>query len=197
MNLLNLFRKFEEKYRDLKVINSEWYVINCGVFSNCKEVRVRNNNHEYNEEWYRARFVWSLVESNCYPNKNICVEFSIPKGSEGAKSLRADIVIFKDKKWKESYDEWDKKSALPEKLAQNMLIVAEAKDNPNKVESTITKQMGEAMNSYIGEQIFGIYFDNSDNVLLFRKEGTNSIKRYNSEKIIDGENYFFRVISFN
>lgn len=187
MKLIRQFKEFEKKFADLCTITPEWYKNNCGVFSTNKIAQAKDKKGTFSEEWYRARMVWALTESRMYKPENICVEFSIPKGSERAKSLNPDIIVFKSEGWKEVYDKWDKSKALPEELAKEMLVVLEAKDNPSKVESAVTKQLREAMNSFVGEQVFGIYFDNQQDILIFRKEGANPIKRYNPEKFIDGE----------
>lgn len=187
MTILQAFKDFEKKFSDIFEISPEWYRNNCGVFSTNKTAKSKNAKGVFTEEYYRARMVWSLVEAKQYPPENICVEFSIPKGSEGAKSLNPDIVVFKTDAWFAHYKKWDKSKSLPEELAKEMLVVWEAKENPSKVESAVTKQMAEAMNSYVGEQVYGVYFDNQIDILVFRKEGTNPVKRYNHEKIIDGE----------
>lgn len=187
MTLHQAFKEFEKKYSYISEITPVWYKINCGVFSTNKTSNAKNTKGFYSEEYYRARMVWSLVETKMFLPENICVEFSIPKGSEGAKSLNPDIIIFKTDAWKTYYKKWDKSKSLPEELAKEMLVVWEAKENSSKVESSVTKQMAEAMNSYVGEQIYGVYFDNQIDVLIFRKEGTNPVKRYNPEKTIDGE----------
>ena len=187
MSLVKNFKDFEVKFKDIVEIDSNWYLKNCGVFSANKLAKVTDSKGNHSEEWYRARMVWSLVESKMYPSDIICVEFTIPKGSEGAKSLNPDIVVFKTNKWKSHYDLWDKSKSLPEALAKEILVIGEVKADNSKIESAVTKQMGEAMNSYIGEQVFGIYFDNGIDVILFRKQGTNAIKRYNPLKMIDGE----------
>lgn len=185
-NLVSLFNKFEDKYKCLDTIDCNWYKDNCGVFANCKKTKVRSKDGNFTEEWYRARMVWSLVESG-FPKENICVEFKIPKGSQGAKSINPDIIVFKDSSWISVYNSWDKESALPDDLRKNMLIVFEAKVNSKKLVSAVTKQLAEAMNSYIGEEIFGIYFDNEYEILMFSKESTHSIRRYYIDKNIDGE----------
>lgn len=187
LNLTQAFKEFEKKFSDIFEITPEWYKKNCGVFSANKTASSKNVKGIFTEEYYRARMVWSLVETKQYPPENICVEFIIPKGSEGAKSLNPDIVVYKTHAWFKYYKEWDKSKSLPEALAKEMLAVWEAKDNPSKVENSVTKQMAEAMNSYVGEQVYGVYFDNKIDVLVFRKEGTNPVKRYYPEKIIDGE----------
>lgn len=186
MNLYQQFEKFENKFESLKELDNKWYKENCGVIANITKKKIISKNNELSEEWYRARMVWSLVELG-YPPENICVEFSLPKGSEGAKSLNPDVIIFKDSTWIELYNKWDKKSTLPDALRRLMLIVMEAKNNSKNLENPIFKQMAEAMNSYIGEEIFGVYFDNEIDLLIFSKEGTHSINRYNISKRINGE----------
>lgn len=185
--IADAFSWFDKKYGGLVSIEPEWYHKNCGVFSTNKTAKAKDSKGNFSEEWYRARMVWSMVETKLYPPANICVEFTIPKGSEGAKSLNPDILVFKTDKWKSHYDLWNKSKSLPEALAKEMLVVFEAKAESSKVESSVTKQMAEAMNSYVGEQVFGIYFDCLADVIIFRKEGTNPVKRHNPEKAIDGE----------
>ncbi|MGG5342098.1 HsdM family class I SAM-dependent methyltransferase [Enterococcus sp. AZ192] len=186
MIITNLFNVFDEKFREITLIDSEWYRNNCGVFANITKKKVFNKEGLRSEEWYRARMVWAMVEFG-YPSENICVEFTIPKGSEGARSLKPDIIVFKTKKWRVIYDNWDKKTSLPDELRENMLLVMEAKDNSQKVENAVFKQIAEAMSSYIGEEVYGIYFDNEDDVLVFSKEGTHPINRYYLDKTIMGE----------
>ncbi len=186
MNLSDIFKKFEEHYKDVRQIDSKWYEENCGVFAKCKKANTIGKNGTRTEEWYRARMIWSLVELG-YPPENICVEFSIPKGSDGAKSLNPDVIIFKNENWKPIYDAWDKESSVPNELRKLMLIIMEAKVDDSKVLSAVTKQLSEAMNSYIGEELYGVYFDNKEEPIVFVKELTHPIRRYYNNKIIDGE----------
>ncbi len=179
MQLVEAFREFEAKYKSLKRITATWYKTQCGVFSNNKDSNTKNKNG-YSEEWYRARMVWSLVKTNYCDPENICVEFSIPKGSKGANPLKPDLVIFTDADWKKEYNHWkDKDTKLPESLAKKMLLVGEAKSNVNEVTSAVTVQMSEAMNSAVEcKEVYGLYFDCLDDILLFKKVGNHSIQRY-------------------
>lgn len=188
MTLEDYFIEFETKYSQIEEITREWYWKTLKVSAYNITTAPKDSKGKRSEEWFRARFVYALVKSKMFPSNTICVEFVIPKGSEGAKSLNPDVLIFKDDTWKGVFDSWDKNSVLPEELRKSMLVVCEAKNNTRNVETAVTKQMGEAMNSYIGNQVFGVYFDNRIDPLIFIKEGTNSIKRYNPSKNIDGEN---------
>lgn len=188
MQMIEAFREFEKKYATLKKITTTWYKRNCGVFSNNKTANVKHKNGEYSEEWYRARMIWSLVNAKHFDPEKICVEFIIPKGSEGAKALQPDIVIFTDSNWKKEYDKWDREAKLPESLAKKILMVAEAKDNVNEIEKAVMKQMAEAMNSAIAcKEVYGMYFDCKDDILLFKKEGNDAIKRYYIDKQLIGD----------
>ena len=188
MNLIDKYEEFKNTFTGNFTIDPAWYLSNCGVFSKNKTAKALAAHGNYSEEWYRARFVWSITQLGLFPKENIMVEFAIPKGSPGSKSLEPDLIVFKDNSWKSHYDSWDKMSAMPETLREQMLMVGECKNNHKQVVSAVTKQMAEAMNSYIGNEIFGIYIDDALDVLLFKKEGTYSIKRYDSGKSADGEN---------
>lgn len=183
---MELYKRFDEKYKELKQIDAQWYKDCCGVYAKCKKSKTIAKDGTRSEEWFRARMIWALVESG-YPAENICVEFSIPKGSEGAKSINPDVVIFKNKNWKIIYDDWDKESYLPNELRKLMLVVMEVKANDTKVTSAVTKQLSEAMSSYIGDELYGIYFDNKEEPIIFLKELNHPIRRYYNNKIIDGE----------
>lgn len=188
MNIIDKFNEFKTTFPGDFTIDPSWYLTNCGVFSKNKTAKAIAAHGNYSEEWYRARFVWSIVQLGLYPKENIMVEFAIPKGSPGSKSLEPDLMIFKDNSWKSHYDSWDKESAMPESLRELMLLVGECKNNHSTVVSAVTKQMAEAMNSYIGSEVFGIYIDDLLDILLFKKEGTYSIKRYDAGKVAEGDN---------
>lgn len=187
MKLKNYFTQFETKFKDIKQFNNQWYKDNTGTISNISEAKAIDARGGYSEEWYRARMVWSLIESKMYPKENICVELRFPKGSEGNSGLEVDLVIFKNKNWKQNFEKWDKKSALPSSLKKEILIVMEAKKINGKQETAIFKQLFPAMSEYIGEYIFGVYFDNQDDLLIFKKEKTNFPQRYNLSKMVEAE----------
>jgi type I restriction enzyme M protein len=187
MNLKHYFDKFELKFKNIDSVTNEWYFESCGVKANLmhKEEKLYLTDGSYSEEWYRARLVWSLVESKMFEPDTILVEHTIPKGSDGAKSLNPDIVIFKSNNWINIWESWDKKSSVPQKIREDYLILFEIKENDKKIKNAIEKQLEEAMNNYIGEEVFGIYLDCFDDILIFRKELANPIKRYNLSKILN------------
>lgn len=124
--LLNDFmKKFDELFKNLKEINKEWYKKEVDVVSYCKKSSTRNTKGEYSEEYIRARFVWSLVNSGMYQKEYLCVEFSIPKGN-GGKSINPDILVFKDKNWLDMYENAQKNGDFSE-IRKNILVVFETK----------------------------------------------------------------------
>jgi type I restriction enzyme M protein len=185
--LKQYFADFEIKFANQEKFNNQWYCDNTGCISNISEVKALDVKGAYSEEWYRARMVWSLVESGMFPKENICVELRFPKGSEGNSGLEVDLVIFKNKEWKNYFEKWNKKDALPSSLKEQILVVMEAKKLNGKQETAISKQLFPAMAEYIGDYIFGVYFDNQEDLLIFKKEKNNFPLRYNLSKMVEAE----------
>ena len=181
------FQEFDLKFKDTSKFNNQWYLDNTGCKSNISEVKAIDTKGGYSEEWYRARMVWSLVESRMYPKENICVELRFPKGSEGNSGLEVDLVIFKNNQWEKDFDKWNKKDAIPNSLKKQILVVMEAKKIGGKQETAINKQLFPAMNEYQGDYVFGVYFDSQDDILVFKQEEKKFPQRYNLSKMVEAE----------
>lgn len=186
------FIEFENKYCGLEKIDSNWYKDELGVRAFCKEAKVRDANGNYSEEWYRARFVYMMVKSGKYDKNLICVELSLPKGN-GGKSINPDIVAFKNVSWSKSLDDGDYDS-----LRAEILVVFEAKDNPDEVEKAIKKQIEVALERRVSTDKFedwayGVYFDNQDDIILLKKEGLAELERYNIAKMIPASRNIVRL----
>ena len=73
----------------------------------------------------------------------------------------------------------------------------EAKRDSKKedIENVINKQLRTAMNEYEGNPeneinfVFGVYFDEQQDIIIFKKENNHPIKRYNNDKIKEDDNY--------
>jgi len=178
MKTLNsYFNKFEELYSNIEFIDKVWYRTECGVTSYNSKANIKDKNNTYSEEFYRARFVWSLVQSGMYPKENLCVEFSLPKGNSKT-PLKPDIVIFKNQNWMTDYEE-AKQNKNYSKLRQNMLVIFEAKKNSKTVEAAIENQLRSAMSENESkDRIFGVYFDKLSDILIFKKLGNSPLRRY-------------------
>lgn len=189
----DLFKEFETKYKagDNFCITPEWYQNELGVKAFSKKAPALNIKGNFSEEYIRARFVYSLINSGKFDRENICVEAHYPKGN-GGKSINPDIIIFKDKNWTKSINSMDDFV----KLKESILVVFEAKKNSKSDTSTIIqKQLVSALSEYQHPAnstdlnvVYGIYFDDKEDILIFKKESTFQTKRYNHNKIkLDGD----------
>lgn len=178
IKLSDYLQSFDEKYKNLKYIDKEWYKNEIDVVSFCKKAATRDTKGNYSEEYIRARFVWGLINSGMYQKEYICVEYSIPKGN-GGKSINPDIVVFKNKDWLEMTEEAKKNKDFSE-VRKNVLVVFETKGNKETVDAAIENQLRVAMEiNTSDDRIFGVYFDNSEDVLIFKKIGNSEIRRFN------------------
>lgn len=182
--LKKYFQKFEQKFKDLEKIDAEWYLTNCGVKAFCKSEKTKDTAGKRSEEWFRARMVWVLVNSGMYNKEYICVEFALPKGSKGAKPVKPDIVVFKNKEWANFYEEAQRTKNFS-KIRQIILVVFEAKKQNKTVEETIERQLRPVMaENESKDRIFGVYFDGEDDILIFKKIGNSELIRFNEEREI-------------
>lgn len=197
-NLNQYFIDFEKKFpatKDLK-INAEWYQSNLNVYAtpNVSIKPALDVLGNFSEEYIRARFVYSLIQSGKFNIEQICVEATFQKGNNG-KSINPDIVIFKNDNWKQKLEQDILKGFSD--LTKDILMIFEAKKNDkNKTSSVIEKQLLSAMKEYTHDEtstykneVFGCYFDDSSDVILFKKEANFPLKRLYENKIKeDGEN---------
>lgn len=179
--MLAAFNEFDKRYSGLIEISADWYQKELGVVSFVRAAPARLVSGQLSEEYIRARFVFALIASGKYSPEHLCVEAQLPKGN-GGKSINPDILAFKDSSWLG-------KDFASSEIRQNILVVFEAKRNAkNDTKSVIEKQLRPSMNEYEGDStnvinfVFGVYFDDQPNVLIFKKENNHPIKRYAPEK---------------
>lgn len=171
-NLLNYFREFEKEYSHLEKIDNNFYK-DLGIKSFISVSSVKDSKWNYSEEWYRARFVYMMKKSWYYPIENICVEAKFPKWNWW-KAIKPDIVVFSDEKWVDYYDE----AKESDELRKRILVVFEAKNHNLTVDNAIKKQLEIWMERYIWDRVYWVYFDNKDDILIFKKLWAYSLKRY-------------------
>lgn len=176
---------FEQRWHDLPSIGPAWYAA-MQVSAFCSEAPTRSASGGYSEEWYRARLVHFLVTSGLVPPECVGVEILFPKGN-GGKSLRADIIIFRDGDWRQNGGVMDRDTR------SRMLMVGECKRSGSKIEDAVEKQLRPAMNEYEGDpsrttsQIIGVYFDNEDGIILLRKKDNLPLRRLDFQKSREGD----------
>jgi type I restriction enzyme M protein len=189
MSIKQYQNKFDTQFTTLEVIDPKWYQSELGINAFCSTAKARDTKGEYSEEYIRARFVWSLINSGMYQKEYICVEFEIPKGN-GGKSLNPDIVVFKSKDWLEMYKE-GKSTKNFGKIRLNVLAIFETKKNNKSVESAIENQLRSAMElNTSNDRIFGVYFDDQEDILVFKKEGNSEIRRFKEDRELHADGIF-------
>ncbi len=176
IDLKKYYNEFDEKFKDLEEIDKKFYE-DMGVVAYNSKAKTKDAQGAYSEEYIRARFVYSLVHSGLYPKEYICVEFGFPKGNTTTK-LKPDIVVFKNKDWKDDFEKATSGKNFS-KIRQNLLVIFETKKNNKSLESAIENQLRSAMNENEStDKIFGVYFDNEDGILIFKKFGNSPIRRF-------------------
>lgn len=175
--LKKYFDLFDNKFSDLEIIDREWYRENLGVLAFCSVAKTKSKGDKWSEEYFRARFVWSLVQSGMYGKEYICVEFGFPKGNTKT-PLKPDIVVFKKKEWLKDFE-----LKNFQELRKNILVIFETKKNSKTVESAIENQLRSAMSENTSkDRIFGVYFDDLQDILIFKKTGNSEIRRFNEAR---------------
>ena len=177
------FSQFDEKYKNLEFIDDNFYKNEIWVTSYVKKCTTKDVEGNRSEEYIRARFVYALVFSWKFQKEYICVEFSYPKWNSKT-PIKPDIAIFKSDKWKEEYEK--AKSTESKDFSwfrKNTLVVFEAKKKAKTVEAAVENQLRPEMaENESEERIFGVYFDNKDGILIFKKIWNSEIRRFYEDK---------------
>lgn len=95
-------------------------------------------------------------------------------------------MTFKTKDWINIY-----KNAKSDKnykeLRQNYLVIFETKKNNKTLESAIENQLRPALaENESKERVFGVYFDDKPELLIFKKIGNSPIRRYDESIELSG-----------
>lgn len=176
---------FDIKFKDLDFIDKEFHEKELGVVSFASKANTKDTNGNFSEEYIRTRFVYALVNSGFFPKEILCIEFNIPKGNNG-KALKPDVVAFKNKDWLKVYEE-AKANKNFKKLRQNYLVIFETKKNNKSLESAIENQLRPALaENESKERVFGVYFDDKPDVLVFKKIGNSPIRRFEESIELSG-----------
>jgi type I restriction enzyme M protein len=183
--LKDYFIEFDAKYKEIEHIDSEFHKKEIGVVSFASKANTKDTSGNLSEEYIRTRFVYALVNSGYFPKEILCIEFNIPKGNNG-KALKPDVVAFKNTDWLKVYEE-AKANKNFKKLRQNYLVIFETKKNNKSLESAIENQLRPALaENESKERVFGVYFDDKPDVLVFKKIGNSPIRRFDESIELSG-----------
>lgn len=176
---------FDIKFKDLDFIDKSFHEKELGVVSFASKANCKDTNGNFSEEYIRTRFVYALVNSGFFPKEILCIEFNIPKGNNG-KALKPDVVAFKNTDWLKVYED-AKANKNFKKLRQNYLVIFETKKNNKSLESAIENQLRPALaENESKERVFGVYFDDKPDVLVFKKIGNSPIRRFDESIELSG-----------
>lgn len=95
---------FDVKFKDLDFIDKSFHEKELEVVSFASKAKTRDARGNFSEEYIRTRFVYALVNSGYFPKEILCIEFNIPKGNNG-KSIKPDIIAFKNTDWIKVYED--------------------------------------------------------------------------------------------
>ena len=140
------------------------------------KVPIKNKNNEKNEEYYRQRFCYGLIESGLFDQDKIGIELSFPKGNANSAPLKIDVCIFDDNDWHNRYKKDDH-----DWLRQQMIGVAEMKgDVDDTVRKVFSNQLKPAMKENDLTYCWGAVVI-AEGVYMFFRDGTK-ILRYDGSK---------------
>ena len=188
MNISEIFNKFDQKYGNADLYNDSKITqhLTVGIRLNLK-----NKNNSKNENYYKAKFIFGLIESKFYEKDLIGTEIFFPKGNKSSTDLKIDCVIFKNNDWYKHYLNWHTKKNFNslEWLYKNIICCIEFKNEDSKdIESVFARQLKPAIKIIESFFAVGIIFDR-DRLYIFKKKGEKII-RYNdsyNEKLDDSK----------
>jgi type I restriction enzyme M protein len=184
-SLKDYLLEFDTKYSGIEFIDSSFHKNELDVVSFASKANAIDTRGNFSEEYIRTRFVYALVKSGYFPKEHICIEFNIPKGNNG-KALKPDVVAFKSKDWLKTYEQAKTNKDFKE-LRQNYLVIFETKKDNKSTESAIENQLRPALaENESKERVFGIYFDDKTDVLVFKKIGNSPLRRFDESIELSG-----------
>ncbi len=185
MKLSKYFDEFDQLYGSIEYFNSDFHYDIIGVTSFASKASSRDVDGNLSEEYIRTRFVYALVKSGLFSKEVLCIEFKIPKGNNG-KALKPDVVAFKTTDWKETYEK-AKISKNFSALRQIYLVFFETKKNNKSLDSAIENQLRPALaENESNERVFGVYFDDKIDILIFKKIGNSPLRRFDESSELSG-----------
>ena len=170
---------FDEKYSNNHTIKS---IVPIHTNPTSEEICIRRTNGQFNEQYYKWKLIYSLINSDLYPKENIGTEVHFPKGNRCSSDLIIDVAVFDDNKWFEHYNNYyqsrSKDLSELDWLRSHLLAVIEIKQEDGKnIREVWDKQLKSYMKESSKDLCIGILFD-TDRMYLFQKiEG--KFVRYN------------------
>lgn len=170
---------FDDNYSHLNTIRT---IVPVHTNPENEEINIRRSNGHLNEQYYKWKLIYSLVNSGLCPKEYIGTEIHFPKGNKSSSDLILDAAIFDDENWFEHYSCFYqskcKNLSELEWLHSHLMVVIEVKQEDGKnIREVWDKQLKAYMKESSKDLCIGILFD-TDRLYLFQKiEG--KFVRYN------------------
>ena len=168
INFTIIKSEFDKKY----MTNDEFISLVPMHLTFKKEVKIRNNKGEKNEEYYRCQFIYSLINSGMYSKDYIGAEVQFPKGNKDSSPIKFDTAIFDDKEWFKRYKNWHKNKDQNDLdwLRKHLICVIEFKNEDSKeIEVVYNQQLKPALKEIESNFAIGMIYD-AERLYLFKKK---------------------------
>jgi type I restriction enzyme M protein len=153
------------------------------------DVRIKNNNGDRLEEYYKWQFIYSIINSSMYNKDYIGTEVRFPKGNKSSAPLKIDCVIFDSVDWIEKYNDYWRNKNIDniDWLNEHIIAVVEFKKGDKEIEKVYNGQIKSAMKQKEPsmDYVLGIYYDTERMYLFHRRNGL--FLRYDENKNIKGD----------
>ena len=182
---LSAKEEFDKKNRGVSFLKKCIVPVNGKIIEN---IKIRNENGEKIEEYYKWQFIYSLIYSGFYQKDFIGAEVYFPKGGSTSKPIKLDGAIFDDFDWLQKYDDfWQNKNQESLDWLRKHLIVAIEfkKEDGRNIEKYFNQQLKPAMKESEKGFVIGFYYD-TERIWIFQKKN-NKILRYDQSKNQKGE----------
>lgn len=166
--------------------------------SHSKKTGLRKKSGEYNEEYYKWQFLYSIVNSGMFDKDCIGTEVQFPKGNKSSAPIKIDAAIFDDTSWFEKYEDYhiNGNSEALEWLRDHLIFTCEFKKEDNKnIEEVWDKQLKAYLNESRREFCLAALYD-TERLYLFRKYNGKFV-RYSDEFNLKGESSKTKELSLH
>jgi len=151
--------EFDQTYQHRKTIDQSMVPVDGKIINN---IRIRNDDGEPLEEYYKWQFIAGLVNSGLYFKDYIGVEVHFPKGTTGALPIKIDGCIFDSKDWLMYYQKWkadSKDTHALEFLRTHCIAVMEFKRKEEDIERVFNVQVRSYLKEPDSSYVLGFLYD--------------------------------------
>lgn len=173
--------KFDEEYRNKNILTKSLATVDGKFVDN---IRIKDVQGKFNEEYYKWQFIYSLVNSGKIPSRDyIGAEIYFPKGNIHSDPIKIDSVIFSSTEWIDYYRQYrnnPKEVDALQKVRELAVAVIEYKRNDKTIEQVFSSQIRASIKEPESPFVVGIYYD-TGRLFLFKRIN-DDITRFDNSK---------------